>query len=155
MQSKASPDPVQAAEVTCPASLASQVSKWLRIQGCLVLSEPPNGLSCEPHRRWGLSPQDSCHNIHAEERGSNFFLPGKAPSAGNAFSPQAGLAHGLHLQTMTLPYVLFLCLWAVPALLLHQPSTLLCGSVCSIPLQGHMTLQKGWRPSASIEGPSF
>ena len=60
MQSKASPDPIQAAEITCPASLASQASEWLRIQGCLVLSEPPNGLPRVPHRTWGLSSQDSC-----------------------------------------------------------------------------------------------
>ena len=50
---------IQAAEVTCPAS---QVSKWPRNQGCLVLSEPSNGFSCEPHRRWGLSP----HNLHTQ-----------------------------------------------------------------------------------------
>lgn len=90
----------------------------------------------------------------AKERGSNFFLPGKAPSAGNAFFPQAGLARGLHLQARTLPYALFLWPWAVPVLLLHQPSALLCGSMHPIPLQGHVTLQKGGRPPASAEGPA-
>lgn len=103
----------------------------------------------------GASALRTCvHNTHTKERGSNFFLSGKAPSARNAFSPQVGLAHGLHLQARTLPYALFLWPWAVPALLLHQPSTLLRGSMHPIPLQGHVKLKKGKRPPDVIEGPA-
>lgn len=105
-----------------------------------------NALRCQSHLMaflvsltgGGASALRTCvHNTHTKERGSNFWLSGKAPSAGNTFSPQVGLAHGLHLQARTLPYALFLWPWAVPALLLHQPSTLLCGSMHPIALQGH------------------
>lgn len=46
MQTKASLNSFQATGITCPALW---VSKQLRFQGCLMLPELSNSLSCEPH----------------------------------------------------------------------------------------------------------
>lgn len=70
MQSKASPDPFQETGITSPALW---VSKWLRFQGCLVLSEPSNGLSWEPHWRWGLSTCTHTFTLRKEVPGFSFL----------------------------------------------------------------------------------
>lgn len=87
----------------------------------------------------------------AQKYSRSIFSPlWKSTTCSRCHFPQAGLASGLHPQGRTLLYVLVLQAWAVPALVLHQHSTVSVAG-CTLSLcKGTWPSKKGRDPVPAL-----